>query len=541
MSRIEHERDAGAVTARSPRFRPGAFALALAVALPTGQGAAFASPLLVSTGAGPVQGLVSGRMRSFRGIPFASPPVGPLRWRAPQPVAPWTVPLQADRQAASCAQSDTLGNFAAPSETEDCLYLNVFAPRRAKAAKAPVLVWIYGGGLRAGSAADYDPSALVRQGLVVVTFNYRVGALGYFAHPALKNDLAQPNLGMLDQIAVLRWVKANIAAFGGDPANVTIAGESAGARSVTALLASPLAAGLFQRAISESGSYTNAGVPLDKARKAALHFGDLAGCAADDADCLRDLPVARILALQSAVPASPIVGADDLPEMPWAAIAAGRFNRVPLIIGWNRDETTWQVALTENSSGKPTVAGDIPKMIGAFAAGVGPKAPAGFVDRAVAAYPLSDYVSPGQALAAVMTDYGIACPSLRMLREAGAYVPVYGYEFADRKAPQFNAPGSFPFGAAHTSELQYLFPGFHGATGKAQGLDPTQQRLARTMRGYWASFAAVGAPTATGAPAWPPYSAKTGDILVLDTPKPFVAGADYGAARHCALWETLGP
>ncbi len=323
---------------------------------------AFAMPIAcwgqtpaAATTSGPVQGQVVNDIAVFRGIPFAAPPVGDRRWREPQPVPPWSDVRQALSAAPSCPQKRGLsleGGGDPGQLDEDCLYLNVFTPRADPGARLPVMVWIHGGALIFGSGglAIYDGSALAGRGVVVVTINYRLGPLGFFAHPAL--DKERPggaiNFGLLDQIAALRWVKANIAAFGGDPAKVTVFGQSAGAQSVLALMTSPLASGLFRGAIAESPY----GVP-SHTRRAATSTGvaianavGLPGASASIA-ALRSIPATRLAALEgkdlSLAPGF-VVGDEAVPMPLLQAFQKGREAAVPLIIGSNSDDASVAVA-----------------------------------------------------------------------------------------------------------------------------------------------------------------------------------------------------
>jgi para-nitrobenzyl esterase len=269
---------------------------------------------IVRTTEGPVQGLTHNGMSVYLGIPYAAPPAGALRWQPPQPRAAWTQTLDATKFGPTCPQITELGVFAGPvSVTEDCLYLNVFAPQAAAASgtkKLPVLVWIHGGGLFDGESNDYDPTALVKGGpagpTVVVTINYRLGLLGYLGHPALDaegHDFG--NYGLMDQQAALRWVQQNIAAFGGDPGNVTVGGQSAGSTSTAALVISPASAGLFHRAIFESGPLLTV-APLELAEQRGSKVAAAAGCGEEvngaAASCLRALSVQKILSLQGTAP-----------------------------------------------------------------------------------------------------------------------------------------------------------------------------------------------------------------------------------------------
>ena len=269
--------------------------------------AAIAAEPTVKTAEGPVQGFVRNGVSTFLGIPYAAPPAGEQRWQPPQPAAAWTQTLNATKFANTCPQITELGVFAGPvSLTEDCLYLNVFTPPAARGKKLPVLVWIHGGGLFDGESNDYDATSLVKGGpagpTVVVTINYRLGLLGYFAHPALDGEGHDfGNYGLMDQQAALHWVQRNIAAFGGDPGNVTVGGQSAGSVSAAALVISPASAGLFHRAIFESGPLLTV-APRELAEQRGSKFAAAAGCGEEvngaAAACLRKLSVSKILSLQ---------------------------------------------------------------------------------------------------------------------------------------------------------------------------------------------------------------------------------------------------
>ena len=289
--------------------------------------AAPGSPV-VATDHGPIRGVAIEDMQAFRGIPYAAPPVGDLRWRPPQDAAPWNGVLDATQFRNHCPQNPSPYGIA--SQTEDCLYLNVFTPPKTNEGLPhllPVMFWIHGGGLLLGESDGYDPSRFVAEDIVVVTINYRLGALGVLAHPALTAESpyhGSGNYGLMDQQAALRWVQRNIRAFGGDPGNITIFGESAGGYSVHAQLASPQAAGLFHKAIVESGAYSLTQVPLATAEAQGIAFATAAGCA--DIACLRALSVAAIL---QAGPKSTVFANIDgfvLTQSMLSALTSGQFN-----------------------------------------------------------------------------------------------------------------------------------------------------------------------------------------------------------------------
>ena len=276
-------------------------------------------------------------MNSFLGLPYAAPPTGNLRWRPPQPAAAWSGVRDATTFGPSCPQAPS--PFAPPGQfSEDCLYLNVYTPAaRSSFGGRPVLVWIHGGGLVQDGARDYDGTKLAADGVVVVTINYRLGALGFLAHPALASHGAAGNYGLMDQQAALRWVQRNIARFGGDPGNVTIAGQSAGGLSVLAQMVSPGARGLFQRAIVQSGTFALNQRPLAVAEAAGETFATAVGCADQSAACLRSAPVSDLVA-NFGVEIPGVVDGAVLTQPIGTALARGQFARVPVINGITHDE-----------------------------------------------------------------------------------------------------------------------------------------------------------------------------------------------------------
>jgi para-nitrobenzyl esterase len=491
-----------------------------------------ASDAIALTTEGLVRGVATPGTREFRGVPYAAPPVGERRWRPPAPPARHLGIRDATAFAPHCAQ--LASPFGQASGAEDCLYLNVYAPRGA--VLRPVMVWIHGGALVTGESDDYDATRLVTQGdVVVVTINYRLGALGFTAHPALTAESpahASGNYGLLDQQAALRWVQRNILLFGGDPTRVTIFGESAGGLSVHAQLASPGSRGLFQRAIVESGAYQLAQPSLAQGEAGGAAFAAAAGCADQSAACLRSLDVATILAHQPAgiAGASPVIDGAFLPRSIAEAFATGQFNRVPVIEGANHDEWRLFVGLTTLTTG-PTPAAAYPA---AIAATLG--VPAQVVPAFVAQYPLAGFASADLALSALGTDGIFACNARVAARALAGFVPTFAYEFADPDAPQrFLPPVAFPYAAAHASEIQYLFD--LPVTVPAPALDAAQRRLAAHMIRYWSSFARTGQPSSVEAPPWPRYDARdTFQALVPTRPQPTTT---FAADHRCAFWDGL--
>ena len=504
-------------------------AAAPAVSASTLAGQTGASGPVAGTTNGVVRGLANGAVNEFLGIPYAAPPVGALRWQPPQPAASWSGVRDATKFAPHCPQ--VASPFGQASTSEDCLFLNVFTPSH-RGAGNPVMVWIHGGALVTGESDDYAPAGLVADGVTVVTINYRLGALGFLAHPALADANGQSgDYGLEDQQAALRWVQRNIASFGGNPHNVTIFGESAGGLSTLSQVASPQARGLFERAIVESGSYNLTQTSLASAETAGEAFATKAGCASQTAACLRSLPVSTILANEDAAGYTPNINSEVLPESLGTAFATGNFNRVPIINGTNRDEWRLFVALSE-LEGNPVTAANYQSMISSTL-GV-PAAAAAII---AAKYPLTAFPSPSVALGAVGTDAIFACPALTIDQSVSRFVPTFAYEFNDENAPElFLPPVSFPYGAAHASEIQYLFGLPMAAFGKA--LSAQQQQLAATMKGYWTNFAKNGFPSSFGAPFWPLFNGLTEQMQSLIPPTPQTE-TNFASTHNCLFWTAL--
>jgi para-nitrobenzyl esterase len=488
---------------------------------------------VVATDRGPIRGLAIEGMEVFRGIPYAAPPVGDLRWRPPQEPVRWTGVLDATQFANHCPQNPSPYGIA--SLTEDCLYLNVFTPPKTNQGRPhllPVMVWIHGGGLIVGESDGYDPSRLVAEDVVVVTINYRLGALGFLAHPALSAESSyggSGDYGLMDQQAALRWVQRNIRAFGGDADNITIFGESAGGYSVHAQLASPQAAGLFDKAIVESGAYSLTQTLLAAAETQGIAFATAAGCA--DVACLRALSVAAVL---QAGPQSTVFANIDgfvLTQSMQSALTSGQFNQVRTIVGSNHDEWRLFVAQTETLTGTPLTAAGYPGAIAAL--GI----PPAFVPVVVGAYPLAAYGSPSEALGAVGTDLVFACNAAKSARLLSQYVATFQYEFADAQAAMlyFPPPISFPTGAYHASELNSLFV-LSQTPVPFPGFTPTQQQLSDTMVRYWTQFAKTGDPNESSVPVWPQYDPSR-PFQSLTPPTPTTGtGAGFLGDHKCSIW-----
>jgi len=488
------------------------------------------SALEIGIADGQLRGKQVGATDEYLGIPYAAPPVGSLRWAPPKPPAHWRGTRRATAFAPHCPQP--VGVFGKPSTSENCLYLNVFRPAGQRASNLPVMVWIHGGGFVGGESDDYDPSALVANGVLVVTINYRLGALGFLADAALAGRRGGPtgDYGLMDQQAALRWVQHNIRAFGGNPANVTIFGESAGGQSVLLQLISPAARGLFAKAIVESGGYAQYPTSLAAAESAGQAFAAKVGCASDTAQCLRKLPVAKILANQDQSGASADIDGLVLTQSLKTALASGDFSHVPVIDGSNHDEWRLFVALS-TFEGHPVTAANYQQTI-ASTLFISPQLAAVVAGQ----YPLTDYPSPALAMSAVGTDAIFACPTLLLDQDMSTYTRTYAYEFNDENAPSgYPSPG-FPYAAAHSAELQYLF----GLPTEAHGTLSAQQRvLATAMQREWTSFATSGVPSAPGAAPWPRFTPSKQRMLSLIPPDP-VSETDFSTAHHCGFWALGG-
>ena len=474
---------------------------------------------IVQTTYGPVRGFVDDGMQKFLGIPYAAPPVGDLRWRPPDAPRTWKEPLNAVAFGPVCAQTSVcFPGFGSESSTEDCLYLNVFTPIANKLnseQKLPVVVFIHGGGFAGGASNDYDPTTLVNDGHVVfVSLNYRVTIFGFFSHPAINTEgHTSGNYGIMDQQLALKWVQQNIENFGGDASNVTALGESAGGASVLAHIAAPSSHGLFHKAIVESGGSppTMPFPTIEKLEALGAALATAAGCTEQTVENLRLIPTEDIMAanaLEEGVfgigrfPFGPMEDGKIVPKNLREVFSSGKINRVPMIVGVNRDEFTWFQAMMEIRSGRivsaeaypETVAGTIDLLNRLHLNGV--TVPSHAIPQILKMYPVEAYGNPSRALAAVVGDGGlISTAGRRTTRVLAKYAPeVYAYEFDVPDTPCPWPEVSFPYGSAHTLELLYIFPGFCGASGKLTPLSESQQRLAWEMVHHWTTFAWQGTP-----------------------------------------------
>ncbi|MEC4573183.1 carboxylesterase/lipase family protein [Streptomyces virginiae] len=524
-------------------------ALAAAVSAPVGC-AARPGPApvgeTVRTDAGPVRGVRSGPHLLFRGIPYAGAPEGPHRWAPPRPVAPWKGVRDATAPGPLCPQVPS--PYARVSSTEeDCLVLNVTTPPAADRRRAaPVLVWIHGDG-SVGGGSFFDGRRLAARGLVVVTVNYRLGVFGGLALPGLEGS---GTFGLQDQRAALAWVRRNARAFGGDPGNVTVAGVSFGASAIAGHLTSPASAGLFHRAVMASGEGTMdmpagamgpgvAGYPwyvwrtgremedITTAMTSSLGCGG--GHPEGALACLRSLPVRRILEVPYVMNAFQAFGYGNttLPELPPAALRAGRFHRVPVLSGATRDEHRTFVGMAYDAAGRPFTDADYDRALRtAFGAAS--------AARVRAAYPPGAFASPALAWAAVVTDRMWARGTQAQHDALAPHVPVYAYEFADRGAPMFlPLPGGFAFGAFHAGDVPYLFED----EAAEPRFTPAQRRLSATMTGYWAAFARSGAPRGAGLPGWRPHRVDRPYTQSLAPQR--IGPVDYRREHRLGFWDGL--
>ena len=494
-------------------------------------------PVVVVEG-GAVRGVAVSGGFAFRGLPYAAPPTGPLRWRAPRPPADWTGVRDATEFAPSCPQSASFNLFFPPGPIdEDCLYLNVSTPTLRSNAALPVLVWIHGGGLTQDAARNYDGTELAADGAVVVTINYRLGALGFLSHPSLASsrDGASGNYGLMDQQAALRWVKENIARFGGDPHKVAIAGQSAGGLSVLTHLVSRGSRGLFQRAIVQSGAFALTQLPLAAAEAFGESFATAVGCPGQTAACLRSVSVDDLVRFFPGAAIPGVVDGRVLTESIGAALAAGRFARVPILNGSNHDEERLFLDGLGFVVSGGTFVGPLPEVTSANYQQVIASA-LGVSDARAAAiaaeYPLDTFPTPSAAFSALVGDANFACTALQLDRWTSARAPTFAYEFNDDAAPQrYAPPGAVAPVATHSSELQYLFDLPNAPVPGT--LNAGQEALAASMRAAWTSFAANGDPSTAGVP-WPSVTDGT-RVMSLVAPQPELE-ANFVARHHCSFW-----
>ena len=487
----------------------------------------------IMTESGPVRGIHTGAVDEYLGVPYAAAPVDELRWLPPRPHGPWQGVLEAFNFGSECTQPGSSPDETAGSE--NCLFLNVYRPHhrpgKNSPRRLPVMVWIHGGALTILSGAFDVPPAMLEDGnVIVVSMNYRLGVLGFFAHPALDAEgHLNANYGLMDQQFALRWVRRNIAAFGGDPHRITIFGTSAGALSVYSHLASPTAAGLFQRAIAQSGSYEGqvsyqkSIVPISAAETAGVAFANKFGCST--ASCLRAVPAAQLVAAEPSN-SYPILDGAVLAQTPGAAFASGQFNRVPVIAGTSHDDYRFVVAIEYDFGPGPLTPAEYP---GAVAGLLELPLADPFVTIVLNQYPLSNYNDSAPiALGAAGTDRVFACPALSGDLSLAQWVPTYAYEFNDENAPSFfDRPVSFPLGAYHSAEVLYLLD--------THLLNAEQLQLSSAWIRYWTTFAASADPNSPGAPDWPLFDAAAEEMQSMKPPAP-VSESGFATDHMCSFW-----
>ncbi len=470
----------------------------------------------VSSRDGQIQGVVESGIASFKGIPYATAPTGEMRWRAPRPPAPWSSILVADKYGSACLQPSMPGRAKQESVSEDCLTLNVFSPTSLDDRKLPVMFWIHGGSFvtGAGGNAFYDGALLANHGVVVVTINYRLGRFGWFAHPALtKAANGEPiaNYGMLDQIAALKWVRDNIDAFGGDPNNVTIFGESAGAMCVNLLMTSPLANNLFHKAISESGLGREPAHSLEAEEELGAEFADSLGVKNDDVGSLRQLAADAILGHKKEAPKGsranygPIIDGNVVPRDVAAAFADLTTRPIPFIIGTNDDEATLYPQIREH-----------PELVLARSS----------ADLVALGSPYSKTAeNPAELAAQITTDEMFTEPARFLARNhAIAGAPTFRYLFS--YVPQEKRPNVK--GAGHGHEIQFVF-GNLGARGGGS-FSSADRNMSEDIMLYWTNFAKTGNPNGKGLPAWPDYR-RGGDRTLLIRSNGFRIANDPDGSR----------
>ncbi len=485
--------------------------------------------LEVKTKLGKVQGKTDGTVRAFLGVPFAQPPVGPLRWKPPVAAAKWKGVKQATEFGSHCMQPAIYKDmiFRDPGISEDCLTLNIWTPAANAKAKLPVMVWIFGGGFTAGGTSErrQDGTTLAKNGVIVVSMNYRLGIFGFFAHPDLTAESpnkASGNYGLMDQTAALRWVKENIAAFGGDPEKVTVFGESAGSFSVSSQMATPLAKGLFIRAIGESGAaFPGHGLtykPLAQAEAQGAEFGKTM-LSATTIEQLRAVPAQQLMEAVAKAPKGtsfrPDVDGYFLPQSVSEIFAAKKQNNVPLLAGWNRDEGGINDKTTVES-----FKADAEKQFGAQS------------EEFLKVYAATTDAEAVRAAADFAADTFIAFTTWEWLEAAvtDGTQPVYRYKFDLVSPPdEFHPAGNVSY---HSSEIPYVFGALNLLTGYAWR--PEDYKTSEMMQKYWSNFAKTGDPNGEGLAKWPAYKGDSGWQVMHLSPDP-AAKEDDHRARYLFL------
>jgi len=488
----------------------------------------FASPpyFPVKTKSGVVMGAQKDGVRSFLGIPYATPPVGEHRWKPPQPAEAWAKPLRAIQLGPACYQPQRALEPLPMEMSEDCLSLNVWAKASPKGkAKLPVIVWIHGGGYKRGSGGLFVGNHMAELGHVVVTFNYRLNIFGFLAHEALtKEDSDYPssgNYGLEDQLLVLKWVQDNIAKFGGDPGNVTLMGESAGGISVCAHLVSPASKGLFHRAILQSGP-CDLNLSLKYGEQAGLKIADELGCgdANNTVACLRGKTPDELLTISTHF--FPLFDGKLLPDGQTKLLAEGAFAKVPVLLGTNKDEHTRQTLYFGGEAMAQLDEAGYKVIVKNTFTGSNIDAAA-----VLEQYPASNYPSPAWALAAILGEWQFSCMIRRNARAMAAWTDTYLYRLTYERSTHMGDIGAF-----HTEDLEFVF---FETKRKGFELKEHEKDFSRTMMGYWSRFAKTGNPNGGGAVEWPMYNVAEDKYLdFMDLDKIEVKS---GMLPQCDFWD----
>jgi len=470
------------------------------------------APLLVKTQNGLLQGVTEANgVRSFKGVPFAQPPLGNLRWAPPSPPKNWDGIRQANKFGPQAMQRPIYSDmmFRSDGKSEDCLYLNIWTPAKATKQKLPVLVYFYGGGFAAGDGSEYryDGASMARKGIIAITVNYRLGVFGFMAHPELTKESphhASGNYGLMDQHAALQWVQQNITAFGGDPKRVTIGGESAGSMSVSAQVASPLSKGLFAGAIAESGAVLGnlSPAPLAVAEQNGVKFAAMAGAA--NLDQLRKIPADKLLELSASMRFGTSIDGYFLPEAPVAIFAAGKQMHVPLLAGWNTSEGNAKAVLGTEEA---TIAGYKSAVDRIYA---------GQANDILKVYAPADDSEVARVATDLASDRFIAFATWKFtdMQSKTSGKPVYRYLYARKRPAKVDGQINYALGASHSSEIEYALGNL--LTNKVYAWDADDYKISAIMQTYFANFIKNGNPNGSGLPQWPALNANKPELMLID-------------------------
>lgn len=501
----------------------------------TGPSSSTAADPVVKTESGLVRGASTQVVRSgsaqrfeqFLGVPYAAPPLRELRFAPPEDVEPWQGVRDATRQEPACIQFEPSGVREEQAVSEDCLYIDIYRPANVKRDRLPVMVWFHGGANTQGTGVIYGGGTMAaRTDTIVISVNYRLGAFGFLAHPGLTADepAGVGNFGRLDQLKVLKWVRDNIANFGGDAGNVTIYGQSAGGQAVCDMMAAPSAEGLFHKAVVQSQHCFFNRATLERGERLGLEYAEAVGCAdeATAVECLRKAWPGTLVAHQRIVRGGSKVGTEFLPKTFAEALDDGTWNAVPVMTGTTR---------SENRLTGGALAGITEEEYEALVRETyGDKA-----EEVLELYPVSEFKSPWDAITQLQTDERRACSNDEFAQAVTTEVPTYRYEFNDPTSPTlygFRVPGE-DMSNGHSAELAYLFD-FTLGEGP---LTKEQEKLAEQMMRYWGAFAHGGAPNFKGAPDWPTYGADH-NVLQLRQEGASEVINSFEAEHNCSFWRS---